>query len=85
MDAAVHGGVFLLMALLRYRRQLGRRPRRFYIRPWIRPRQREQYGYYHQLMRELELAEAWGAITLCQCHGAQCPETQDRWSGEGVC
>ena len=60
MDAAVPGGVFLLMALLRYRRQLGRRPRRFYIRPWIRPRQREQYGHYHQLMRELELAEAYG-------------------------
>ena len=60
MDAAVLGGVFLLMALLRYRRQLGQRPRRFYIRPWIRPRQREQHGYYHQLMRELELAEAYG-------------------------
>ena len=56
MDAALqnpghNGGIFLLLALLRYRRQIGRRPRRFYVRPWIRPRQCEQYGHYHRLMR----------------------------------
>ena len=51
-------GIFRLALLLRYRRQLGRRPRRFFARPWIRERQ--VYGHYHTLMRELELAEAYG-------------------------
>ena len=51
-------GILILVALLRYRRQVGRLPRRFYARPWIR--QRRQYGQYYRLMRELELGETYG-------------------------
>ena len=51
-------GILILVALLRYRRQLGRLPRRFFARPWIR--QRRHYGQYHILLRELQLAEAYG-------------------------
>ena len=51
-------GILILVLLLRYRRQFGRLPKRFYARPWIR--QRRQYGQYYRLMRELELGEVYG-------------------------
>ena len=51
-------GILILVLLLRYRRQFGRLPKRFYGRPWIR--QRRQYGQYYRLMRELELGEVYG-------------------------
>ena len=47
--------IVALILLLRYRRRLGRRPRRFYARPWITRRQ--QYGHYFTLLPELETGE----------------------------
>ena len=58
LDPYQNVGIYLLAVLLTYRRQLGRRPRRFFARPWIR--RRPIYGHYHRLMRELELAEVYG-------------------------
>ena len=52
LDPYQNVGIYLLAVLLTYRRQLGRRPRRFFASPI--------YGHYHRLMRELELAEVYG-------------------------
>ena len=66
-----------------------RRPKRFWVRPWLSARRRLELGHYHRLMRELRMEDTTSFFSYLRMQPAMfdewAPESRRRTGHQHVC